>query len=603
MTIKEIREYLNLKIYKIKSPVQKVLRVASIIVASIVVASLIYYHGFFTTQSERDIITLTIKFGLGFYILKYLIRLVLSFKPKHDLRESMLEGILMLIVVLNFLFARLFGWEMIHNFGELINIDNLENFFSLVIQFYFAIILINEIGRAGVFISSLKLSPPVLLIASFIVLISIGTGLLMLPKVTATGIPMHFSDALFTSISASCVTGLVVVDTATYFSVKGQVLIMLLIQMGGLNIISFASIFAIFARQKIGLKHQSILQNSLNVESLSDGSMLFRKVFKFSIIIEIIGAILIFFTWGNELVFESIKQKVFYSVFHSISAFNNAGFSLFEHGLFNESINSSYSFHWVIAILIILGGIGFAVIRDVMSVKSNRKKRKTSWQSLHVNSKVALLSSGILLVSGFLIFYVFEHNNTMDGQSTFGKITSSFFQSVTARTAGFNTLEIGALTAPALIFLIFLMFIGAAPGSTGGGIKSNTFVMVLLGAWTTSTGRERLELFRNTIPFDLLNKAFLIFLFSIAFISLGIFGLAITEPDKDLLALSFEEVSAYCTVGLTTGITHDISQAGRVIIMLSMFLGRIGTLSLAFAIGRKKRSVEYKYPKANIMVG
>lgn len=603
MTLKELREYINLKIYHIKTPVQKFFRLASIIVASIVVGSLIYFHGFLIDDAERKVITLIIQFGLGFYILKYISRLVLSFKPLEDIKDSIPEGILMLIVILNFVFARLFGWEMIHSFGELIHISNLENFFTLVVQFYFAIILMNEIGRAGTFIGSLKLSPPLLLISSFVVLIVVGTGLLLLPEVTASGNSMNFSDALFTSISASCVTGLTVVETANYFSVKGQVLIMMLIQMGGLNIISFASIFAIFAKKRIGLKHQSILQNSLNVESLSDGSSLFRKVFKFSIIIEVVGAILIFLSWGDQVIFETLRQKVFYSLFHSISAFNNAGFSLFENGLFNQSVQSSYHLHWVIAILIILGGIGFAVIRDVMSVKSNRKIRKNNWRSLHVNSKVALLSSGILIAAGFLIFFIFEGGNTMAGQSTFGKITSSFFQSITARTAGFNTLDIGAFSAPALIFLIFLMFIGAAPGSTGGGIKSNTFVMVLLGAWTTTTGRERLEIFKNTIPFDLLNKAFLIFLFSIAFISLAIFGLAITEPDKELLSISFEAVSAYCTVGLSTGITSEFSEGGRAILMLSMFLGKVGTLSLAFAIGLKKRTVEYKYPKANIMVG
>lgn len=602
MTLREIREYLNIKIYSVKGLVQKFLRVASVIVASIVMASLVYYHGFFISTSEREVITLIIKLGLGFYIFKYITRLILSFNPIEDIKQSVPEGILILVVVLNFLFDRVFGFQMVHSFGTLIGIDNLQRFFALVIQGYFFIILINEIGRAGNIINNLKLSPPVLLISSFILLIAVGTGLLLLPQVTKTGVSMSFQDALFTSISASCVTGLTVVETATYFSSKGQALIMMLIQMGGLNIISFASIFALFAGKSIGLKHQTILTDSLNVESLSDGSNLFRKVFKFSLIIELVGAILIFFSWSG-FEFESLGQKLFFSIFHSISAFNNAGFSLFENGLYLEEIRNFYGFHWIIAVLIILGGIGFAVITDVLSVKRNLKKGKSLWKKLQANSKVALLSSGILIIAGFLIFFAFEGGNTMEGQTTFGKVTTSFFHSISARTAGFNTIDIGGLAAPALIFVIFLMFIGASPGSTGGGIKTNTFVMVLLGAWTTTTGRERLEIYRSTIPFDVLNKAFLIFLFSIAFISLGIFGLAITEPNTDLMHLSFEEVSAYCTVGLSTGITSEISSAGRIIIMLSMFLGKVGTLSLAFAIGKKKRKVEYKYPKTNIMVG
>lgn len=602
MTAREFREYLNIKIYNIKTPVQKVLRVCSIVVASMVVASLIYYHGFFISDQERSVVNLIIKAGLGFYMLKYVIRLLMSFHPLQDIKQTIPEGILMLLVFLNFIFAKLLGWEMIHSLGGLLGLENLELFFALVIQFYFAIILINEIGRAGNLITALDLSPPTLLISSFLILILIGTGLLMLPQVSANGTSMLFSDALFTSISASCVTGLVVVDTATYFSFKGQFLIMMLVQVGGLNIISFAALFAIFARQRLGLKHQSILQENLNVESLSAGSSLFRKVFKFSILIELVGAILIFLSWGNGILFDSIQQKIFFSIFHSISAFNNAGFSLFSMSLYQESIQTNYGLHIIIAILIILGGIGFAVIRDVLGVKK-KKKGKNIWKLLHLNSKVALIGALGLTLAGFFIFLLFEHNNTMAGQSTFGKVTSAFFQSVSARTAGFNTLDIGSFTAPALIFLIFLMFIGTSSGSTGGGIKTNTFILVFLGAISTAKGKGRLELFRHTIPFDLLNKAFLIFLFSIVFISLGIFGLAITEPDKGLLALSFEEVSAYCTVGLSTGITKDISPAGRIIIMLSMFLGRIGTLSLAFALGKKRKSVEYKYPKTNIMVG
>jgi potassium uptake TrkH family protein len=571
-------------------------------VASIVVFSLIYYHGFFITHSEREVITTIIKVGLGFYMFKYLMRLVLSFRPLQDIKATIPEGVLMLLVFLNFLFAKLLGWHMIHSIGELLNLENLELFFAMVIQIYFAIILINEVGRAGNLISNLNLSPPTLLISSFLVLIIVGTGLLMLPQITVSGESMPFSDALFTSISASCVTGLVVVDTATYFTVKGQFIIMMLFQFGGLNIISFAALFALFARQSIGIKHQNIIKDSLNVDSLNASSSLFRKIFTFSITIELIGAALIFLSWGGGVEFKSLTDKAFNSLFHSISAFNNAGFSLFSNGLFEDGLRDSYALHFIVAIIIILGGIGFAVIRDVLDVKQNKKGRKRR-HALKLNSKIALIGSTVLIFVGFFILYLFEHNNTMADKSTFGKITASFFQSVTSRTAGFNTVDIGALAAPSLIFLIFLMFIGASPGSTGGGIKTNTFVIVFLGAISTARGKGRLELFRNTIPFDLLNKAFLIFLFSIAFISLGIFGLAITEPDKDLLALSFEEVSAYCTVGLSTGITSDISPTGRIIIMLSMFLGRIGTLSLAFALGKKKKKVVYKYPKTNIMVG
>lgn len=603
MNIQRIREKINLAIYDLKTPALQIMRVLSVFVSLIAVISLLYFHGFNTTGKERAIITLIIKAAFGFFIFKYFTRLFFSFQPIKDFKDTIFEGILMLIIVANVILSLLFNWELIRGIGNLFGLDNIERFFALVIQGYIVLILINEIGRAGSRISSLNLSPPTLLISSFLLLIAGGTGLLMLPEMTVSGQSMPFMHAMFTSISASCVTGLVVVDTATYFSFKGQFVIMMLIQLGGLNIISFASVFALFARKGIGLKHQSILQENLNAESLSASSSLFKQIFIFSLVIEMVGAILIFFSWKEGIGLSDFTDRAFYSIFHSISAFNNAGFSTFSNGLYEHGVRNSYFLHIVIAILIFLGGIGFTTLRDVFSFSRIKERFQKKRFSLRLDTKLSLYSAAILILAGFIIFMIFENHNVLQGQSTGGQIVTSFFQSVTTRTAGFNTVDFGALTKPVLIFMILLMFIGASPGSTGGGIKTNTFALVLLGAWSTTRGKPRLELFRSTISFELLNKAFLIFLFSLGFISIGIFGLAITEPNKDLLSLSFEEVSAFGTVGLSTGITSALSPAGRVIIMLSMFIGRIGTLSLAFALGRKKKIHDYKYPKANILVG
>jgi len=603
MGLREIREFINLRIYDSKASVLRAFRVMSVIVAIFSVGCLLYYHGFNTTLTEQNFIIKVIKWSFGFYILKYGIRLFYSFQPLKDIRDSVPEAVLMLIIILNFLSSSIFGWEMIHSLGNVLGFDHLENFFILVIQAYLFIILINEVGRAVNVITHFNLSPPALLVSSFLLLIALGCGLLSMPAMSATGKSIPFLEALFTSISASCVTGLVIVDTATHFSFKGQFVIMALIQLGGLNIISFATIFALFARRGLGLKHQSIIQENLNTESLSDSNTLFKQIFIFSLSLEVAGAILIFLNWSPQTPFNGFWDKAFFSLFHSISAFNNAGFSLFSQGLFENNIANSYSLHLVIAVLIICGGIGFATLRDVFSIKEYRERKKKPWKSFKVNTKISLISAGVLIAAGFIVFYVFESGNTMSERSLGGKVVSSLFQSISTRTAGFNTIDIGQVTTPALIFTIFLMFIGASPGSTGGGIKTNTFAMVLLGAWSTSRGKERLELFRSTIPFDLLNKALLIFLFAIAFISIGIFGLAIVEPDTDLIALSFEEVSAFCTVGLSTGITSDLSLGGKIIIMISMFVGRIGPLTVAFALGGKKQSTDYKYPKASVQVG
>lgn len=602
MNIEQIREKINLAIYDHKTLVLRSFRVASVITSLIAVIGILYFHGFNISAEQHRIILLVIKGAFGFFILKYIVRLFFSFEPLKDLKESFVEGLLMLIIVVNTLFSMLFGWDMIHSLGHLLGVDNIQGFFELVVQGYLVVILANEVGRAANRISSFNLSPPTLLISSFLVLIAGGTGLLMLPEMTSSGQSMPFLDALFTSISASCVTGLIVVDTATYFSFKGQFVIMMLIQLGGLNIISFASVFALFARRSIGLKHQSILQENLNAESLSASSSLFRKIFLFTIIIELCGATLIFLSWKG-VAFDSLGQKFFFSIFHSISAFNNAGFSVFSAGLYEEGVRNAYNLQLVIALLIILGGIGFTTLQDVFSISRIRERWLYSFRTLRIDTRLSLYSAAILITAGFIIFYFFERHNTLAEESNWGKIVGSFFQSVTTRTAGFNTVDIGMLTAPVLIFTIFLMFIGASPGSTGGGIKTNTFALVVLGAWSTTRGKSRLELFRATIPYELLNKAFLIFFFSLSFISISIFALVIAEPDKGLVQLSFEEVSAFCTVGLSTGITANLSTPGRIIIMLSMFLGRIGILSLAFALGRTKRMHNYKYPKAGILVG
>lgn len=603
MSIQKIRESINLFLYDSKDTVLKIFRVSSVLVALIAVIAILYYHGFAITPEQDQLIITTLRLAFGYFVVKYFIRLFYSFQPLKDFKDSLFEGILILTVVLDSLLSFLFGFELVHSIGKTFGIEGIPWFYHISIQLYFILILVNEIGRAGSRLSSLNLSPPTLLIGSFLVLIFGGAGLLMLPEMTTSHQSMAFLEALFTSISASCVTGLIVVDTATYFSLKGQMVIMLLIQLGGLNIISFASVFALIARRGIGLKHQSIIQESLNAESLSASSSLFKQIFVFSMMIELLGAVLIYFSWLDIPQISSQGDKIFYSIFHSISAFNNAGFSIFSNGLFEEGVKNAYTLHLVLAMLIILGGIGFNTLRDLLSYSHIRERFLKPFRGLKIDTKLSLYSAGILILAGFIVFYVFEYDNTLGSEPWYGQVVGAFFQSVSTRTAGFNTIDIGAMAIPSLIFTIFLMFIGASPGSTGGGIKTNTFALIILGAWSTARGRPRLELFKNTIPYDLLNKAFLIFFIAIVFISIAIFGLAITEPDKDLIALAYEEVSAFCTVGLSTGITSDLSTGGRIIIMISMFLGRVGILSLAFALGRNTKVLNYKYPKASMLIG
>lgn len=601
--LQRFREKANLKLYASKFNVLRTLRFGSGVVATLTLLALVYFHGFKINEEENRWIIIIVKSSIAFYIFKYIIEFVYSFSPMEHLRETKWEGFLMIFLVINIISIQITGIDLVGKTGDFFGFTRLSEILVLIIQGYFLLIVFLEIGKASTFLPLAKLSPPTILILSFLILIMFGTLLLLLPEMNVTGESMRFQDAVFTSISASCVTGLTVVDTANYLSFKGQFIIMILIQLGGLNIISFATLFAFFSRKGLGIRHQNMIQEGYLGESLNTSSELLKQIFRFTLIIELLGALLLFFTLGDRLQFNDLPSRIFFSIFHSISAFNNAGFSTLSNGLFEETIRNAYLLQFTIACLIILGGLGFGTIRDVFTIKFVRERIQKPWLHTKIGTKISIYSAIALLTLGTIVFFALENNGVISHLSFGEKLMTSFFQSVTTRTAGFNTVDIGSLSLPILIFFIFLMFIGASTGSTGGGIKTSTFTLVLLSAYSTIRGKKNLELFKKRIPWELLNKAFSIFLFSGSFILTSLFFLTITDPDIPLKKLMFEEVSAFCTVGLSTGITAELSLSGKSIIMVSMFIGRIGTLTLAIALGRRLKSNNYKYPKADLMVG
>ena len=601
--LQRFREKANLKLYASKLNVLRTLRFGSGVVATLTLLALVYFHGFKINEEENRWIIIIVKSSIAFYIFKYIIEFVYSFSPLEHLRETKWEGFLMIFLVINIISIQITGIDLVGKTGDFFGFTRLSEILVLIIQGYFLLIVFLEIGKASTFLPLAKLSPPTILILSFLILIMFGTLLLLLPEMNVTGESMRFQDAIFTSISASCVTGLTVVDTANYLSFKGQFIVMILIQLGGLNIISFATLFAFFSRKGLGIRHQNMIQEGYLGESLNTSSELLKQIFRFTLIIELLGALLLFFTLGDRLQFNDLPSRIFFSIFHSISAFNNAGFSTLSNGLFEETIRNAYLLQFTIACLIILGGLGFGTIRDVFTIKFVRERIQKPWLHTKIGTKISIYSAIALLTLGTIVFFALENNGVISHLSFREKLMTSFFQSVTTRTAGFNTVDIGSLSLPVLIFFIFLMFIGASTGSTGGGIKTSTFTLVLLSAYSTIRGKKNLELFKKRIPWELLNKAFSIFLFSGSFILTSLFFLTITDPDIPLKKLMFEEVSAFCTVGLSTGITAELSLSGKSIIMVSMFIGRIGTLTLAIALGRRLKSNNYKYPKADLMVG
>ncbi len=414
---------------------------------------------------------------------------------------------------------------------------------------------------------------------------------------------MPFTDALFTSISASCVTGLIVVDTASYFTTKGQFIILILMQPGGLNIISFASVIALFGKSGIGIRHQSIIQENFSGESLLSSKKLIRQIFIFSFVLELIGAVLIFILWGPKVPFHDLGDRIFHSIFHSISAFNNAGFSLFTDGLYEVYLQKAYLLQIVIAILIFFEGLGFPVMQDLFDPARMRERIAQPWRGYKVSTKIALFVSIILVVLGGVLFFFSEGNASMQGLNFGEKIIASFFQSVTTRTAGFSTVDVGTPGRFTLIFFMFLMFIGASSASTGGGIKTSTFAAIFLSVFSTIRGRKKAEFLKHTFTIDTMQKAFSIFLFSCTFVFIMIGILSLLEPEMDILSLAFEEVSAFATVGLSTGITSALSTSGKAVIMFSVFVGRVGTLTLFIALSNQTLTSAYTYPKANLVVG
>jgi trk system potassium uptake protein TrkH len=592
-----LRERINIKLYDSREFVLQMLTRGSVLVALTTLVALVFYHGFELQAHQNKVVGYVVRGSIGYYLVKYLLELLYNFHPIQFLKDRKWEGILMLFLIVDILIINLAGFELLNEAGLFLKIPGLQESFLIVLQCYVLVIVGLEFGRVGELLPQSKLSPPTLLVLSFLVLIALGTCLLMLPEMTVRGRDgLDLFTALFTSISASCVTGLSLIDISTILSAKGQFIVMLLMQLGGLNIISFAALFAIL-RGGFGMRQQNFMSENLG-EDLKRSRSLISAIFRLTLIIEGTGALLLGILWRND--FDTLGTTIFYSLFHSISAFNNAGFSLFSDSLASQTVQWDFSVHWVIALMIVLGGIGFGTITDILRQSWTKQSLLRSWRGLRIGTKLGLVVSATLILVGGIIFFFLDPGS----QNVGAHISDSFFQSITARTAGFNTVSIGALATPAILFLIFLMFIGGGSGSTAGGIKTSTFALVFMSAAATIQGKKNINIYKTQIPWELMNRAFAIFLFSVVSILLGVFALTILEPSMNLLDLAFEEVSAFCTVGLSTGITADLSTGSKMILMLSMLVGRVGTLTLAFALSGQRQEVNtFKYPKANIHVG
>ncbi len=600
--IDKVRESINLRLYDHKEKLLYYLRILSFIVSVLSLAAIIYYHGFPQTPHSHWFIQRFIYGSLMFYVLKFFLKFFYDFHPITFLRQNWFEALLVSFIVLLGIFSTAYGMDNVYDYFVRLGFKDVPQLFIIFFQLYVFTFIGSELIKASHYIDRLNIGPAGMMVSSFLIIISGGTLLLMLPEMT-TSHSISFWDALFTSTSATCVTGLNVVDTSTYFTFKGQLVILVLIQLGGINILAFASFFATFYAGGAGLRQQSLLKDLLSVSGLSDTRAILKEIVLYSFIIEIFGTVVLYFCWMPVHYDRHVAGLGWAALFHSVSAFNNAGFSIFPGGLMYDGIRFNLISHWIIMILVVLGGLGFSVIQDVFSIKAILKRHRQKWVKKKVQTRIVLTVTYWLIFIGALFFFLIEKNNTLAGLSWPEKITMAFFQSVTTRTAGFNTVDIGALALPSLVLFMFLMYVGASPGGTGGGIKTTTFLVLFKSAVATIRGKKHIESFKHTISFDSVDKAYSVALFSMMLIFLAIFLMSLTEPHFSLVSLAFEVISAFGTVGLSMGITPFLSEYGKLIITVTMFIGRIGTLTLAIAFLKKAKFSDYTYPKTDIMIG
>jgi trk system potassium uptake protein TrkH len=440
-------------------------------------------------------------------------------------------------------------------------------------------------------------TPPKILVIGFSVIIFIGAVLLSLPFATSSGEALSFIDALFMSTSATCVTGLAVVDPGTHLSMFGEIVILSLFQIGGLGFTTMATLIALAFNKRISIKERLVLQQAMNHGSVEGIVRLMRKVIFYSLTIELIGAVLLFIRFSLDM---PVLQALYYGFFHSISSFTNAGFDILGsvHGpysSFNPYVNDIYV-NLVIMLLIFLGGIGFIVISDLLGFRKSRK--------LSLHSKVVLTVTIALIVIGSVVIYIFEYSNvhTLQTLSHHDKIIASTLQSVTTRSGGITTLDIPMLRQSTQFFMIIWMFIGAAPGSTGGGIKVTTFAVLIAAVYSMARGKEDVVFFRNRIGKDVVYKAITLTLLSFLLVIAFTMVLSVTE-DRQFLTLLFETTSAFGTTGISMGLTPDLSSIGKISITFLMFLGRLGPLTLAYALTPKSRKESFRYPEGKITIG
>lgn len=495
--------------------------------------------------------------------------------------------------------------------GHFPNATWLQQTDHILLHILLLFISIIQLSKAVVSHFQRRLRPELMFAYSFVILILIGAALLMLPKANSGS--LTFMDAIFTSTSAVCITGLTTVEIPATFTFTGQVILLLLIQIGGIGVMTFTSFIALSFFTQTSFIDQMALKNILSEESMNNIFRTLLYTFFTTLFIEAIGTWVLWWEIRN-IPRDVIPNPTFFAVFHAISAFCNAGFSTLSDNLYNPAVRYLYGFQTWIAILIILGGIGFPIvfnygklinhkIRNAIYQFTGSSKRMPSHvRIVSTTTRIVIVTTLFLLAGGTLLFWLFENDTLLHGLPIRGKLAISFLGATTTRTAGFNCFPMHALAAPTLALFMFLMWIGASPLSTGGGIKTTTFTIALKSMFNTLRNKEKVEIFKRQIPNENIKRAYSIILLSIIWIFTATLTIAALLPQYRISDILFEVISAISTVGLSLDFTPQLNTGAKIIICLTMFAGRVGLITLLAGMVRQRPSQNYTYAEENIIL-
>ncbi len=530
----------------------------------------------------------------GFFVISLLLKFFISDNKWKYIRHSPFEFILLFLFIISIIVEEIISIEEPHYLLKRTTSHSFINIYFVLIQIYIVINGIISLARTREKWLFFSMSPAKILMISYLIVIIAGTFILKMPKATYSGIT--WINAFFTSTSAVCVTGLTTLNISRVFTFEGQVFILLLIQLGGLGIITLTSFIALFIQRGFRLRDQIIVREVLDSENFSSLTSILKAIVALTFITELAGAIGLYFSWKDLGLTEF--ERIFSAIFHSVSAYCNAGFSIFPDGLETPGYHFNIISLITIMFLIVCGGLGFYTFSDIFHFGEIKMVQR---KGLTLQTKIILFATLIMILSGALLVWVIQYPHWKS--LTFGKqMINALFLSITARTAGFSNIPIANLAIPALMVVIFLMYIGGAPNSTSGGIKLTTALTVMATLRAYVMGKKRVEIGWNTVPGRTVRKAFIVLLVSILLIFFALFVMTLTE-DQAFSDILFEIISAFGTVGLTRGITPELSLAGKIIIVLVMFAGRIGLFTFAIALSEEREDESYNFPEINLMVG